>query len=280
MTALERSRSAVWPLVLALSVGLAIGFAGGYGVGSRDRSTPGAVATAGTPAGREFTDSPVTEPAKPVASQPSTESSAHPADRSAAAAPSRSAAPTPAAVPPPAPATPAAPVAPDGRLLIRSTPAGAEVSVDGKDAGRTPATIRDLARGPHRVRVERDGYASQERRVVLSSSRPSQSVNVALVRVAPPTPPRTAAAAPAPVSPPARATAGGGFSGALDVDSRPTGARVFLDGRLIGSTPLSMPAVPAGEHAVRLEFDGYRRWSSSVRVVASERNRVTASLER
>jgi PEGA domain-containing protein len=43
---------------------------------------------------------------------------------------------------------------------------------------------------------------------------------------------------------------------------------------------MSLPAVNAGEHAVRLEYDGYRRWTSSVRVVASEQNRVTASLER
>ncbi len=64
------------------------------------------------------------------------------------------------------------------------------------------------------------------------------------------------------------------------VESRPTGAHVFLDGRMIGTTPLAMPTVAAGEHAIRLELGGYRRWSSSVRVVASERNRVTASLER
>jgi hypothetical protein len=55
---------------------------------------------------------------------------------------------------------------------------------------------------------------------------------------------------------------------------------VFLDGRAVGSTPLSMREVRAGEHAVRLEHDGYRRWSGSVRVVAAEQNRVTASLER
>jgi hypothetical protein len=66
----------------------------------------------------------------------------------------------------------------------------------------------------------------------------------------------------------------------LHVESRPGGARVFLDGRLIGTTPLSVPSVAAGEHAVRLERDGYRRWSSSVRIVAAEQNRVTASLER
>jgi hypothetical protein len=41
-----------------------------------------------------------------------------------------------------------------------------------------------------------------------------------------------------------------------------------------------MATVSAGEHAIRIERDGYRRWSSSVRIVAAEQNRVTASLER
>ena len=83
-----------------------------------------------------------------------------------------------------------------------------------------------------------------------------------------------------PASTVAESGTAGSFIGALSVDSRPTGARVFLDGKLIGTTPLAVSTVRAGEHVVRLERDGYRRWSSSVRVVASEQNRVTASLER
>ena len=55
---------------------------------------------------------------------------------------------------------------------------------------------------------------------------------------------------------------------------------MFVDGKLVGTTPIQLPSVNAGEHAVRLEREGYRRWSSSVRVVASEQNRVTASLEK
>jgi hypothetical protein len=137
------------------------------------------------------------------------------------------------------------------------------VTVDGKDAGVTPAVVRELAPGTHRVHVTRDGYAATDERVMISRSRPAQTLTVPLERE------RQAS----------RGTAGG-FSGSLFVDSRPSGARVFVDGKLIGTTPLSMSEVTAGEHAVRLEYDGYRRWSSSVRVVASERNRVTASLER
>ena len=68
--------------------------------------------------------------------------------------------------------------------------------------------------------------------------------------------------------------------GALVVDSRPSGARVFVDGKAAGTTPLEVGSVDAGSHALRLELDGYQRWTSAIRVVAGERNRVTASLER
>jgi hypothetical protein len=78
----------------------------------------------------------------------------------------------------------------------------------------------------------------------------------------------------------ADAPAASRFTGALAVDSRPAGARVFVDNKVVGTTPMALPAVSAGSHVIRLEHDGYRRWSSSVRVIASEQNRVTASLER
>ena len=53
-----------------------------------------------------------------------------------------------------------------------------------------------------------------------------------------------------------------------------------MDGRLVGTAPLSLPSVTAGSHAIRLEYDGYRRWTSAIRVVAGQPNRITASLER
>jgi len=285
LTPLDRARSAVWPLVLALTVGLAMGFAGGYGVGSHDRSQ---VATS---AGREFTENAVADAPKKDADTArglgrAEAPAATPTPAKESSAPIRPA-PAPTASTgrkpdtPPAAATAAAaavpPTAASGRLLIRSTPDGASVSVDGRDYGKTPATVRDLSHGPHQVRVTRDGYAAQDRRVVLSSSRPSQSVNVAMVRTPAPPPSRSAAAA---AAPPAGTPTTGRAAGALAVDSRPTGARVFVDGKPVGTTPLMVPSVAAGDHAIRIELDGYRPWTSSVRMVAAESNRVTASLER
>lgn len=65
--AIEQSRSAVWPLMLALIVGVAIGFGGGYFFANYERaSAPQAAATGAQAgqAGREWTESAVTEPSK------------------------------------------------------------------------------------------------------------------------------------------------------------------------------------------------------------------------
>jgi serine/threonine protein kinase len=68
--------------------------------------------------------------------------------------------------------------------------------------------------------------------------------------------------------------------GALQIDSRPRGAQVFVDGRLVGSTPLTLPEIRPGAHAVRLELSGHRRWVTAVTVIPGTRQRVAASLER
>ncbi|MCU1383684.1 MAG: hypothetical protein JWL71_2381 [Acidobacteria bacterium] len=265
MTALQRTRSAVWPLVLALVVGIAIGFAGGFFAGSREQP-PAAVAAAAQGKNSEKNSE--------LTSQNSelTRQNAEPTSQNAELKTQSSELKTPTAEPKTQPSEisnpKSAPSAP-GRILVRSQPAGARVTIDGKDAGVTPAAVRDLARGAHRVRITRDGYAPEERRVVISTARPAQSITVPLARTNAP-----ARSAPVAAAPAAR------FTGGLAVDSRPAGAKVFMDGTLVGTTPVSLPLVPAGSHAIRLEHDGYRRWSSSVRVVASEQNRVTASLER
>src|SRR5207237_569691 len=116
-------------------------------------------------------------------------------------------------------------------------------------------------------------------------ARPAQSIDVDLDRVRP----AGAAAASRDGSPEQQAAArgtaaeqaaaNGRYTGLLMIDSRPTGADVYLDGKRIGQTPIAVNT-DAGEHAVRIERDGYRRWTASARVVATERNKVTAALER
>jgi hypothetical protein len=219
---------------------------------------PPPVATSAVPRAETVPNDP---PVVPVPSTPSPRSAA--ADSPAAAAPRPTVADR---QPPPAEAT--------GRLLVRSTPAGARVFVDGKDVGPTPQTVRDLPSGTHVVRVVQDGYTTEERRIAISAAHPAQSLTVELARqhvAVDRVPPGPAPSTPGTV---------GRFVGALVVDSRPPGASVFVDGKPAGKTPIEVSSVDAGSHALRIELDGYQRWTSAVRVVAGERNRVTASLER
>ena len=64
------------------------------------------------------------------------------------------------------------------------------------------------------------------------------------------------------------------------IESRPPGASVIVDGRHVGTTPMNLGELRAGNHAVRLERPGYRIWTSGVSISAGEQNRITASLEK
>ncbi len=70
------------------------------------------------------------------------------------------------------------------------------------------------------------------------------------------------------------------LAGMLFVDSHPRGATLFLDEKMIGTTPVALSAIPAGEHTIRLESDGYPAWSASVHVAPDQLNRVRVSLDR
>jgi hypothetical protein len=144
-------------------------------------------------------------------------------------------------------------------LLIRSTPADAVVSLNGETRGKTPLTLRDLALGSYTIHVARTGFAAAERRVRLTARRPSDSLEISL----------TPLASAAPATGPGR----------LAVESRPAGARVFVNGQLVGSTPFVMPDLPAGPASVRIELDGYQTWATTVTVKAGEQTRVAASLD-
>ena len=214
-----------------------------------------------------------TPPATPMAPSPAADAAAVTPDPPAAAVPSA----TPAAPAAPAPAAgraaPAPAATPTGRLLVRSTPAGAEVVVNGERRGVTPLTLRGLAAGTYAVRVSRAGFTAAEQRVVLNRARPSRSLDVTLRRATaarPATParrPAPRAAAPAPTG-----------DGSLVVDSRPPGARVIVDGRAVGVTPLTIPALSAGTHTVRIERAGYAPVATTTRVEPGARARVAVTL--
>jgi len=63
----------------------------------------------------------------------------------------------------------------------------------------------------------------------------------------------------------------------LNVDSRPSGASVTINGKASGRTPLTID-LPPGEYQVLMAMPGFRNFATTVRVVAGERVRAAASL--
>jgi Protein kinase domain/PEGA domain len=259
------ARSA-WAVTLLVILALAAGAGGGWflrgrmapgdGPASQAAATTGPAAANPAPAGREFSEQAVAPAAKPGAP---------------ASPPAASPGGTAVTTPPASTAKPAAAVT--GTLIVRSTPSGAGVTVDGRWRGRTPLTIRQLPLRSYDVRVVQPGFEAATESVALTSGTPQRSLALRLQRS-----PR-AAPRPAAPEPPDTATSSV-YTGSLYVDSRPRGARVSIDGRAVGVTPLLVPDVRIGTHVVRLELPDHRIWSSPATVTAGQERRVTGSLER
>ena len=267
-------RSRLLPLVAMLSIGLLVGFAVGYGVGSR-----------GTPVepSAESATTPRPEPAPPDA-KPYSEQAVAP-ERTPAR---RSAAVPPVASEPPARASASGSVATgtSGRIEVRSTPSRAGVTVNGRWRGRTPLSLEKLPFGPYSVRIVQPGYVVAREDFTLTGEDSSRTLSVRLQpqhtapRAAPQGAPPTERPRSGATDRPPERKKPEGYTGSIFVDSRPRGARVFVDGRAVGTTPIGVPEVAIGSHVVRLELADHRSWSAVTRVSAGRQERVTGSLER
>jgi hypothetical protein len=69
------------------------------------------------------------------------------------------------------------------------------------------------------------------------------------------------------------------FRGAISVESQPAGAQVSIDGRPVGVTPLAGWELAAGSHVVRIDLDGYERWSTAIQVVTDKTVNVVTNLQ-
>ena len=70
------------------------------------------------------------------------------------------------------------------------------------------------------------------------------------------------------------------FVGTLLIESDPAGAAAFVNQEWVGNTPVLLKDLRAGSYVVRLEYEGYQRWSSAATVSAVRQERVKAKLER
>lgn len=87
---------------------------------------------------------------------------------------------------PPAPSAPdqqagMTPVFEAGKLWVQSEPWG-KLTIDGEDAGNTPAIAISIAAGTHQLRIERDGYLPYEETITVEPGTEVRRTSIALTR--------------------------------------------------------------------------------------------------
>src|SRR5687768_2854445 len=170
-----------------------------------------------------------------------------------------------------------------GALATRIGPApvAGDVAAESADVDKPPNVAEGIspAAGVSRVAAASmlPGLTGSPARVKGALTTPSSPAN--------PRPESGVAARPQPLPPqrPAAARRPGAvraplFRGSLSVQSRPAGASVFINGRLVGTTPLTLRDQAVGSRAVRVTMDGYESWTAATRVVASQRSVISADL--
>jgi hypothetical protein len=113
-------------------------------------------------------------------------------------------------------------------LDITTDPPGAQVWLNGKAAGQTPYTNNRLVPGKYSVTLQLDGHDPHETTVDLEKAK-TREIRAQLVSK----------------------------YGKLEVESRPTGAHVFLNGQHAGQTPYSNYELEPGAYGLQLKLETY-----------------------
>ncbi len=66
----------------------------------------------------------------------------------------------------------------------------------------------------------------------------------------------------------------------FDITSTPAGAEIYLDEKLIATTPAESVRIPAGTHKIAVRKPGYREWTRELLVLDGNRLKLKAELEK
>ncbi len=138
-------------------------------------------------------------------------------------------------------------------VLLQSNPQGARVFVDEVELGKTGGEgfVAEIMPGKHDIRLALDGYQDWQYAIVVTDN---QARSLPVVQLNP-------------------------LYAKAKVDSKPSGARILVDGEFRGVAPLDIELRPGQSNTVSAAMAGYRSQSETVQLQSGEEKALSFRLE-
>ena len=137
-----------------------------------------------------------------------------------------------------------------GSISIKSEPTNATIYLDGDEIGITPQNITDLKPGKYTVEVGMDRYEVWSECVDVVPNKTITLKATLQLR-----------------------------TGSIMIESVPTKARIYLDGKEAGVTPETLRSIVPGTHKVEIKMDGLEIWREIVEIEADKESTLKAVLQ-
>ncbi len=131
---------------------------------------------------------------------------------------------------------------PAGTLMITSLPEGANIKIDGKDAGITPLNNFQISTGKHKIKINRSGFREFDTSIIISQNL----IHNYKINLTP-------------------------LTGNLKVRVKPFGS-IHIDG-LLKKTDTEVPytiEIAAGNHYLKVTHPSYGNWENEIQIKQDE----------
>lgn len=131
-----------------------------------------------------------------------------------------------------------------GNLSIISKPSSASVYLDSSYLGQTPLNLKHIGYGSYQLTLKKENFQDLNQNIQINQEQHSFSFDLPL-EIGP---------------------------GSVTIASHPDGAKVYLDNRLLGTTPLILKDLSIGFYRINIYLEEYERYQKDIQITNKNLN--------